>query len=193
MNTNKKRSMLKGFAVPAVALVLASVLSPGIGLAAETGAAEEPDAVHTVEFTVPSLADANPLTLPNAPGALTSPPPASPSNNLMQSLAANQYLTVTYCDLSASGSNSVRITAITKTSTVSAQAGVTAYLQYWNGSAWINIGSPTTSVQSGSANVNYTTTVTKGYYYRVKSDHWATSGSSRESNVSYSNTVLVSN
>ncbi|OWR32648.1 hypothetical protein CDO73_03345 [Saccharibacillus sp. O23] len=192
MDTNKKRSFLKVFAIPAAALVLASVLSPTIGFASATETTDEQGSAEVTEFALPSLPDSDSTVFPNAPGALTPPPPASPANNLMQSLVANKYLTASSSELSLAGPNSVRVTAITRTSNSTLRAGVTSYLQYWNGSAWVNFGAPSTSESTFSASVNYTTTVTKGYYYRVKSDHWVASGSDRESNSSYSGSVLVS-
>lgn len=190
MDTNKQRSFLKVFAIPAAALIFASVLAPTIGFASETETTEEQGAAEVTEFALPSLPDS--AIFPNAPGALTPPPPASPGNNLMQSLVANKYLTASSSELSLAGPNSVRVTAITRTSNSTLRAGVTSYLQFWNGSAWVNFGAPSTSESAYSASVNYTTTVTKGYYYRVKSDHWVSSGSDRENNSSYSGNVLVS-
>lgn len=192
MDTNKKRSFLKVFAVPAAALIFASVLSPSIGFASETETTEEQGATEITEFALPSLPDSDSMLFTNAPGALTPPPPASPANNLMQSLVANKYLTAASSELFLAGPNSVRITAVTRTSNSTLRAGVTSYLQYWNGSAWVNFGAPSTSESTYSASLSYTIGVTKGYYYRVKSDHWVSSGSERESSSSYSSTVLVS-
>lgn len=190
MDTNKQRSFLKVFAVPVATLIFASVLAPTIGFASEAETTEEQGTVAVTELALPSLPDST--IFPNAPGALTPPPPASPANNLMQSLAANKYLAASSSELSLVGPNSVRVTAITRTSNSTLRAGVTSYLQYWNGSTWVNFGTPSTNESTYSASLSYTIGVTKGYYYRVKSDHWVSSGSERESSSSYSSTVLVS-
>ncbi len=188
MDTNKKRSFLKICAVPAAAMVAASLIAPGIGEASEA----ETNPNEVIEFTLPPIEDAAVPVLPNAPGALTPPPPPSPSDNFMMSLAANRYLGNTYNQMTAAGSNTVTISAGTSSQGGVGQVGVTVTLQQWNGSSWVNIGSPRSSTSIGSVGLNYNVTVAKGYYYRSQSEHWAGSGAARESGNAYSNSVLVS-
>lgn len=183
MNTNRKPSFFKLSAIPAAILATVILLTPETGRAAETD--------HVLEV--------DPSVIPNqaflydsaSSGALTPPPPASsPFESFAQSLLANQYLGAAYNNIHASGNDAIQITAVTSGTSSAAQTGVTAFVQRWNGTDWELYGpSKTNSSKTLNASVNYSMSVKNGYYYRIKSEHWASKGASRESNMIYSNTL----
>lgn len=186
MNTNKKPSFFKLLAIPAVTLVAATLIAPGVGQASEadSGADIAFPAAFEQSFDE-SLMETGALTPP--------PPPTLHVENFASSLTANQYLVSGYSDLTFSSNYALHIFAQTRGSGSASQTGVTAVLQRWTGSAWVQVGNARTKNSAvWDNNVDYTLNVTKGYYYRVKSDHWASRGTNKESQTAYSNTVFVS-
>ncbi|WP_169833785.1 hypothetical protein [Saccharibacillus sacchari] len=187
MNTNKKTHFFKLLAIPAIALVTASFAAPGVGQASESAP------VTDNVFTALPERSLNESVM--EPGALTPPPPPTLYyEGFASSLMASQYLVSAYSNLSTSGNSSLQISAETRSSASASQSGVTAGLERWTGSDWTEFGSTRTK-SSGIAynNLNYALSVTKGYYYRIKSDHWASSGINKESRTIYSSTVFVPN
>lgn len=187
MNLNKQRSFFKFWAVPAAALIGGMIIvGSGTGIAAETGSRDE----------LPPLPLTQPIDteLPTPSGALTPPPPVAPYfENFNWGLSADKYLSSTYSNLSAAGSSSVHLFSSTAGTSAAIQTGVTVHLEQWTGSGWIPFQSSRSSSSFTSlAALKYMTDVTQGYYYRMKSDHWASRGISRDTNSVYSNTVLVS-
>ncbi|MEJ8306183.1 hypothetical protein [Saccharibacillus sacchari] len=186
MNTNKKQSFFKLLAIPAITLITATLIAPGVGQASEADSVTE---IFPPAVAVQPLAEAS-----IEAGALTPPPPPTLNyESFAPSLIANRYIVSAYSNLSLSGSSELYIFARTTGSASASQTGVTAVLQRWTGSSWVEFGSSRvkSSVLSDNS-VDYTLNVTKGYYYRVKSDHWASNGANKEVQVAYSNTVFVS-
>ncbi|CAM3983815.1 hypothetical protein [Saccharibacillus endophyticus] len=187
MNINKKTHFFKLLAIPAIALVTASLIAPGVGQASES----EPTTDH-IFTTLPEKSLNESLM---EPGALTPPPPPTLYyEGFTSSLITSQYLVSAYSNLSISGSSSLQISAETKSSASASQGGVTVGLERWTGSDWVEFGKTRTKSSALAYNsLNYASNVTKGYYYRIKSDHWASSGINKESRTLYSSTVFVSN
>jgi hypothetical protein len=71
--------------------------------------------------------------------------------------------------------------------------GVQLTLQQWTGSKWIDVYKSPSSASSASSNTyrNHEVSVTVGYYYRVKSDHWVQHGKIREAGTLYSASLLI--
>ncbi|NGZ74626.1 hypothetical protein [Saccharibacillus alkalitolerans] len=181
---NKKNSLIKFFGTVAAALVVASVAAPGNGLASD---ADNVTVLPPLQISDPAL-----IGLPKAPGALTSPPPLPPAQNFSQTLANNKYLKDVSSAITAVGNSSVYVTATSSGSPAATQVGVTATVQRWTGNAWVDIPSPVpNSSVTSTSSVGFTKSVTKGYYYRVKSEHWATGGGSREISTLFSGTALA--
>ncbi|WP_144941359.1 hypothetical protein [Paenibacillus sp. 32O-W] len=74
------------------------------------------------------------------------------------------------------------------------KVGIRLVLQRWTGSEWIDVYTGPESEMSDSSRNNQTIdnlSVLSGYYYRVKSTHWITYGSTKEDGVRYSSTLLI--
>ncbi|WP_172251018.1 hypothetical protein [Saccharibacillus deserti] len=185
MNPHKQRSLSKFLAVPASAFLLVYLLVPGIGQAEEVPEDPLPTALEQQTFSS--------FGLPQLPGALTPPPPLSPSANSRQDLIHNKYLKNGMSSLQIEGETAVHISATTIASADASQSGVTASLQRWTGNSWVEEAGPMSSSSlSGSSTLNFNKSLIKGYYYRIKSEHWASGGGMRESSTVFSSTLLVS-
>jgi hypothetical protein len=127
--------------------------------------------------------------------AETAPQTSAPPIEVMPLVSYTGYTYLQSSDLQFSVNSNklgtVNVTTQTK-STVS-ELGAIVTLQRYTGSSWIDVSTATTL---SSTNSNYYTgsvtyTVTSGYYYRVKSTHYAKQGNVTESVTEYSNTVLA--
>ncbi|WP_172193756.1 hypothetical protein [Saccharibacillus qingshengii] len=186
MNPDNPSSLSKFLAVPASAFLLVSLLVPGIGQAEEVPETPQPAALEQQTFSS--------FGRPQASGALTlPPPPLYPSADSRQDLIHNKYLKNGMSSLQVEGGTEAYIAAMTITSAAASQSGVTASLQRWTGSSWVEEGGPMSSSSlSGSSTLSFNKNLIKGYYYRIKSEHWASGGGMRESSTVFSNTLLVS-
>ncbi|MBB6637710.1 hypothetical protein [Cohnella thailandensis] len=103
------------------------------------------------------------------------------------------YLQSSELQFTVSSSKLTVVDAITQTKSTVSELGAIVTLQRYTGSSWVDASTATTlsttnnSYYSGSTSF----TVTAGYYYRVKSIHYAKQGSVTESVTEYSDTVLV--
>ncbi len=73
--------------------------------------------------------------------------------------------------------------------------GIQLILQRWTGREWIDVYTGEKSETTDASRVNRTIdnlSVFTGYYYRVKSIHWITYGSTKEAGTRYSSTLLIS-
>ncbi|QDH23312.1 hypothetical protein [Saccharibacillus brassicae] len=184
MNRYGPRSFFQFFARPAALLIVASLVVPGTGQATETEEAQE--------LSPPQIQ--LPIGLPQMPGALTPPPPLSPALDALQEMTNNKYLKNGTSSIRAEGRSSLRLSAATVCSSAASRSGVALSLQRWDGSAWVLENTATAiSESSGSSMLNFSKQVQKGYYYRVRSDHWASGGGLRETSTLFSNTLLFAN
>lgn len=71
--------------------------------------------------------------------------------------------------------------------------GVQVTLQRWNGTAWVDVsaGSNVTATNDSYAYSSRNTSVSTGYYYRVKTKHWIEYGKVKEDGTRYSSSLLV--
>ncbi|MFB6365721.1 hypothetical protein ACFCP7_16925 [Paenibacillus elgii] len=72
--------------------------------------------------------------------------------------------------------------------------GLQLVLQRWTGSDWIDVHTGEKTEMSNSSRMNATIdnlSVSSGYYYRVKSFHWITYGSTNEEGSRYSSVLLI--
>ncbi|MCP3773127.1 hypothetical protein NLX71_07315 [Paenibacillus sp. MZ04-78.2] len=72
--------------------------------------------------------------------------------------------------------------------------GLQLVLQRWTGSEWIDVYTGDKTEMSNSSRTNTTIdnlSVSSGYYYRVKSFHWITYGSTNEDGSRYSSVLLI--
>ncbi|MDO3412269.1 hypothetical protein QWJ34_21070 [Saccharibacillus sp. CPCC 101409] len=170
--------ILKGFAAPVLALTLALGAFAGIGEASDA-AVLNPSAPENFQ-------------LPIVEGALTPPPPLFHEDESFSTLGANKYLKGGAGTIEFDGGSSASIDAYTRGTPSSLSVGFTAVIQQWDGAKWLNASSGMTGSSSSSYIANsFNQTLTRGYYYRVRSDHWAKSSGTRENLTSYSRTVLL--
>ncbi|CAM2778489.1 hypothetical protein PASE110613_00250 [Paenibacillus sediminis] len=125
-------------------------------------------------------------------GALTSPPPIEFQTNSLNS--SFQYLYDGSNSFTNLGNLQVKLTGTTYAYDVVDSIGVDITLQRWTGAQWVDV---STINKSGTNVATYsgegTWSVTSGYYYRVKTFHWAKEGTVKESSALYSSSVLVTN
>lgn len=98
-----------------------------------------------------------------------------------------QYITYGSCSISATTDDRAYLTGVTDTYTPVDVVKVILTLERWNGSNWTAVKSwEFTETSSSEATGHVITTVSKGYYYRVRAKHSATEGSHTESGYSTS-------
>lgn len=74
------------------------------------------------------------------------------------------------------------------------EIGVQLTLQRWTGSAWVDEYSGSSTTDADSAYVyqsHIISSIQKGYYYRTKSQHWIEQGTTYESGIRYSSSILI--
>ncbi|MHA0857969.1 hypothetical protein [Paenibacillus sp. CMAA1364] len=125
------------------------------------------------------------------PGALTTPPP----QEMVSPLTFNpsfKYLYDGQLSLNAIGNLKVKLTVNTTAYEVVNSIGADVTIQRWTGSDWVSV---QTTVLSTTSSDMYTGSaswiVTKGYYYRGKSNHWIWKGSLKEESVLYTASSLI--
>jgi hypothetical protein len=95
--------------------------------------------------------------------------------------------------ISKSTINQVKLTATTYAYQVVNSIGITFYLQKWSGSSWADVG-PGTSL-SATNKSSYTNNVygnvESGYYYRARTVHWVSNGSTYEQGELLSGSMLM--
>ncbi|OAB42451.1 hypothetical protein [Paenibacillus glacialis] len=128
------------------------------------------------------------------PGALTTPPPTSESILPLSINPSFKYLYDSKLSLNNVGNLNVRIDVSTMAYETVNSIGADVSIERWTGSNWLTIqtrylSSVSTDFYSGSADF----TVTSGYYYRAKSNHWATKGNVKEEFTAYTSSMLVTN
>ncbi|GGO02089.1 hypothetical protein [Saccharibacillus kuerlensis] len=175
----------KWFAIPAATIIIASIFSPGKStLASEANGVTQ---LPSLQITDPPF-----VGIPMASGALTSPPPIPPAQYYARDLANNKYLKDISSNIAALGNSSIYITAYSSGSPEAGQMGVTVTIQRWTGSSWVDLSSRTTNGSvSTTSSVSFSKAITKGYYYRVKTEHWASGAENRESRTLFSDTTLA--
>ncbi|NMM53664.1 hypothetical protein [Paenibacillus aquistagni] len=126
--------------------------------------------------------------------SLTPPPPPSP---LIMPLGffdpSNQYLEQGETKIYDNGDQTVTIEMSTTSYSQVSSIGATVTLQMWTGGTWANIGTSTTKSKSNDwyFKDQVTKVVARGYYFRVKSTHWISTGNVYEQGEIISNSILV--
>ncbi|MCQ4085499.1 hypothetical protein [Saccharibacillus sp. JS10] len=185
MNLNTKSSFFKLLAIPTAILISTIILIPGSGYAEESPPVTQ----------LPPLDTTQPPNIIRVPGALTSPPPATNPNPGQHDSTTGKYLNSAYSNLNVDtlDRSSVLISSSTVGTSSSSRSGLSVSLERWNGSSWELFGERrTTSTATNSAVLKYKLPVLKGYYYRIKSEHWSMNGDHKEVTTVYSSTLLVS-
>jgi S-methylmethionine-dependent homocysteine/selenocysteine methylase len=121
--------------------------------------------------------------------ALTSPPPDEKTIVQPKSLQLIEFF---YTQISQVGNEAnVRLYGYTSTQSIVDYIAVRVYLQKYNGQYWVNVTScPFEDNYTNSVEGAYYYPVVRGYYYRAKGVHLATSGIS-EQTESYSGSILI--
>ena len=123
---------------------------------------------------------------------LKAPPPEQSKTFKEVGIEALQYLQDWNCSLIPSGGGNINITGYTKAYQNVDYIMVRLYLQRWNGSSWVDLGSwPYERYNASKAEGIKGLEVLKGYYYRVRADHSLTHGETTESAKSYSDSYYV--
>jgi len=130
---------------------------------------------------------------PVEPGALTVPPP-----NLIQPFTLFDpnftYLERGAGYISELSNGKVNIWGDTAATIHVDKISVSLTLQRWTGSAWVDVISGAAATDSDSAYAyqsHILNSVARGYYYRTKSSHWITHGTTYESGTRYSGSILL--
>jgi len=101
-----------------------------------------------------------------------------------------QYITYGSCDIAATTDGRAYLTGVTDTYTPVDVVKVILTLERWNGSNWTAVKSwEFTETNSSEVTGQVITTVTKGYYYRVRAKHSAIEGIYTESGYSTSGSI----
>lgn len=120
-------------------------------------------------------------------------PPLEQSNAYKEvGIESFQYLMDFGCDITSSSGGYVTITGYTKAYSSVDYIKVRLYLQRWDGTKWVDLGSwifekNNTSNVEGIKNLQ----VSKGYYYRTKAEHSLTKSGVNEQATSYSSSISV--
>lgn len=104
----------------------------------------------------------------------------------------SQYLIdVYYSSIVPSSSGNLIVSGLTTTYSIVDEVSVTVYLQQWNGSTWVNIGSPLVKREyyNNRASVTAERVVQKNRYYRTWSIHQAKLGNTTERLETNSNII----
>lgn len=104
----------------------------------------------------------------------------------------SQYLINVYFSTAApSGSGNLIVSGRTTTYSIVDEVSVTVYLQQWNGSTWVNIGSPIVGriYNNNVIGVSAERVVQKNRYYRTWSIHEAKIGATTERLETNSNII----
>ena len=105
-----------------------------------------------------------------------------------------RYLDDGTASLSNNGSGKITVTGNTFATQNVDTVGVKMILQKWTGTAWIDLtANPGNHVRYDTdfVSASETYTVDKGYYYRVKSVHWAKEGNVTEQGEKTSGSYLI--
>lgn len=140
-------------------------------------------AVLAIALAIPGQAMA--AQTPPPPQVVTLFTPFDPNYNYLENGSA-------YISYSGQGNASVwgETIATRRVDTI----GVQLVLQRWTGSEWIDVYTGEKTEISNSSRMNKSIdnlSVSSGYYYRVKSFHWITYGSTKEDGIRYSSTLLI--
>lgn len=141
-----------------------------------------------------------PVQLANAEGssvqgAKTPPPPIEAG--LVQPFGVfdpnHKYLDSGSATLSNDGGGKVVVSGRTTAKQTVDTVGVSTLVQRWTGSAWVDVGSTSTSTATNRSTVygSESRELSTGYYYRIKSTHWAKQGDTTEQGVKYTGSILV--
>ncbi|SMF86088.1 hypothetical protein SAMN05661091_3285 [Paenibacillus uliginis N3/975] len=124
-------------------------------------------------------------------GALTTPPPVE--MNIMNVNPMNSYLIDAVSSIRKTSSG-MDISGNTYASQTANSIGVDFFLQRWTGSVWVEVAS--SSGSSTNSNSYYGTksfSAIEGYYYRGKTIHFATVNGKTETQVMYTESLLMGN
>ena len=123
---------------------------------------------------------------------LEAPPPVESKAFKEVGIEALLYLQDWDCNLIPSGGGKINITGFTKAYQNVDYIMVRLYLQRWNGSSWVDLGSwPYERSNASKAEGVMGLEVLKGYYYRVRADHRLTHNGTTESAKSYSASYYI--
>lgn len=123
----------------------------------------------------------------------TPAPPLEQSNAYKEiGIESFQYLMDYGCDITSSSGGYVTITGYTKAYSSLDYIKVRLYLQRWDGTKWVDLGSwlfekNNASTTEGIKNLQ----VSKGYYYRTKAAHSLTESGVNEQATSYSSSIPI--
>lgn len=124
--------------------------------------------------------------------ASPAPPPDSSKAHKEIGIQSLQYLQDWGCAINSSGNGYITISGFTNAYQPVDYIAVTLYLQRWDGSNWVDLGSWSFSnYLASSVNGAKGLQVTKGYYYRTRAVHSATESGNTESAQSYSGYIYV--
>lgn len=133
------------------------------------------------------------LSLPGVVSALPAPPPEQCTPQTDVGIESLQYLMDWGCSIISSGSsNTIAISGYTKAYQPVDYIMVRIYLQQWNGSSWVDLGSwPFEKYESSSVSGSKGFEVARGFYYRAKGVHNVTENGIKEPATSYSSAISI--
>ncbi|MDO3676683.1 hypothetical protein [Paenibacillus ehimensis] len=149
-----------------------------------------PFAVKTVIMAVLAIA----LAIPGQAMAAHTPPPPEVVTTMTPFDPNYKYLENGSAYISYIGKGKASVWGETIATRRVDHVGVQLVLQRWTGSEWIDEYTGEKAEMSNSSRSNNTIDnlpVSSGYYYRVKSAHWITYGSTKEDGIRYSSTLLI--
>ena len=147
-------------------------------------------AVKTAAMALLAIA----LTVPGQAMAAQTPPPPEIVTPFTQFDPNYVYLENGSAYISYSGNGKGSISGETIATRRVDKIGVQLVLQRWTGKEWIDVYTGENAELSDVSRSNKTIdnlSVSSGYYYRVKSTHWITYGSTKEDGVRYSSSLLI--
>lgn len=124
--------------------------------------------------------------------AAATPPRESPGRYPDAGIESLLYLRDWGCDINNTGNGSIVISGNTNANQNVGYIMVRLYLQRWDGSKWVDLGSwPFERYSASSVNGTKGLQVLRDYYYRTRASHALTQNGYSESAQSYSTSTYV--
>lgn len=124
--------------------------------------------------------------------ATPTPPPDNSGSYSDAGIESLLYLQDWGCAINSAGNGSIVISGYTNANQSVSYIMVRLYLQRWNGSNWVDLGSwPFEKYSASSVNDTKGLQVLREYYYRTRASHALTQNGYNESAQSYSTSIYV--